>query len=264
MGMHSTEKGEAGWSMYCRLIEGIPPGIEIEECLVGLHWTLVRSVGVGIAMTPPEGVRHMEQAGTLRGRKVRDLAKLMKSWNLIEAAIGVAAVNSYYNSPGVYSETWGIDLHDQSGLNAFEYYRDRIEGKKVAVIGHFPGLEGLSKCCDLSILERRPHSGDFPDPACEYLIPQQDAVFMIGTTLINKTMPRLLMLSTGRMSVVVGPTTPLTPVLFKYGATALAGSVVIDEKSVWRHVAEGADRSIFSNGTRMVKAEPAMVRVPES
>lgn len=260
MGLHFARRKGSPWSLFDRLIEGIPQEIEVEDCLVGLHWIMVRSKGVGIAMTPPEGSRHIEGAGTFRGRKVRDLAGLMRSWSIMEAAIGAAAANSYYNAPEVLAETWDIDIHNQPELNAFEYYQKRLEGKKVAVIGHFPGLEGLAEACELSILERRPQKGDFPDPACEYLLPRQDAVFMTGTALINKTMPRLLELAAGGMSVVVGPTTPITPLLFAFGATALAGSVVIDEKNAWRHVAEGGDRSIFSHGTRMIKAEPAMAR----
>ena len=34
-----------------------------------------------------------------------------------------------------------------------------------------------------------------PDPACEYILSEQDVVIMTATTLINKTMPRLLALS---------------------------------------------------------------------
>ncbi|MEN6473015.1 MAG: DUF364 domain-containing protein, partial [Syntrophaceae bacterium] len=102
--------------------------------------------------------------------------------------------------------------------------------------------------------------GDLPDPAAEYILPLQDAVFITATTLINKTLPRLIELSRESFVVLVGPSTPLTPVLFDYGVKALAGTVVVDEAKVWRHVAEGGERSVFSHGARMVKCEPGMLR----
>ena len=33
---------------------------------------------------------------------------------------------------------------------------------------------------------------DFLDSACEYILPEQDFVFITGMTLTNKTLPRLL------------------------------------------------------------------------
>ncbi len=248
------------WQLYDRLIDGIPQDSEVQDCLVGMRWILVRSDnGVGMSLTSPDGKQRLDGSGTFRGRKTRELATLIKSWNTMEAAIGVAAVNSYYNAPGVFARSWDTDLNDQPEANAFEHYKDRLTGKKVAVVGHFPGLEDLAAACELSILERRPRDNDFPDPACEYIFPQQDAVFITGTTLINKTLPRLLELSSGRISVVVGPSTPLTPLLFEYGASALAGTVVMDGERAWRFVAEGGDRRVFAHGVRMVKVDPGMV-----
>lgn len=248
------------WSLYEELIAGIPPESIVTDCLIGLRWTLVRSSGVGMALTPPEGERRLAWSGSLTGRPTRALAALATSWNPLEATLGVAALNSYYNAPEVFARTWEATLDDQPAGNAFEHYRDRLQGKKVAVIGHFPGLEDLAAHCELTILERRPQGGDLPDPAGEFILPQQDAVFITGTTLINKTMPRLLELAAGRFIVLVGPSTPLTPLLFAHGISALAGTVVTDEAAVWRHVAEGGDRTVFAHGACMVKAEPGMVR----
>ena len=72
---------------------------------------------------------------------------------------------------------------------------EEMEGKKVAVIGHFPGMEVGRRACGLTVLERNPQEGDLPDFAAEYVLPEQDYVFITGTALTNKTMPRLLELS---------------------------------------------------------------------
>lgn len=239
--------------IYRDLADGIPSDLVVEDVLVGLHWILVRSRGIGMAMTPGEGSRSHGLGPDLRGRSVRDLAGAALSWNFLEAAIGIAAMNSWYNAPATLEETWRPGVSRAGDVNLFEAWEDRLAGRKVAVIGHFPGLESLAGRCELSILERRPQRGDFPDPACEYLLPGQDAVLATGTTLMNKTLPRLLALSRGAEFALAGPTTPLSPRLLAHGVAQLAGSVVMAETEVWRHVAQGGERSVFRHGTRMVR-----------
>jgi uncharacterized protein (DUF4213/DUF364 family) len=137
---------------------------------------------------------------------------------------------------------------------------DELRGKRVAVVGHFLNLERLTSICELSILERVPGPGDIPDPACEYILPSQDVVVMTATTLINKTMPRLLALSRGARIVVAGPSTPLHPLMFEHGVDLLGGLIVHEEPSLWRAVAEGGREALFTQGGHMVKVvrEPVL------
>jgi uncharacterized protein (DUF4213/DUF364 family) len=92
-----------------------------------------------------------------------------------------------------------------------------------------------------------------PDPACEYVLPEQDFVFITATTLTNKTMPRLLQLSRKASVFLVGPSTPFAPLLFNHGIDTLAGTVVLNPESVWAAAQEGAARSVFNHGAQMVK-----------
>jgi hypothetical protein len=114
--------------------------------------------------------------------------------------------------------------------------------------------------CRLSILERNPLEGDYPDPACEYILEDQDFLFITGVTLINKTLPRLMELGRNARMVLVGPSVPLTQLWFNKGIASLAGTSVIDADRVWRHVAQGGDRSIFKQGAHMVKLYPVDVQ----
>lgn len=240
------------WDLYDRLIEGVPEDLKILRCQVGLHWVLVESAGTGMAMSPSSGTpRH--SIGKIAGRPVREIAKFAKSWNFLEAAIGMAAMNSWYNAASTLAKNWKGLPEAGGGRNLFEEWEGRLSGRKVAVIGHFPGLERLGKLCELSILERVPQPGDFPDPSCEYLLPSQDAVIATGTTLINKTFPRLLSLSGNAEFALTGPTTPLAPALLEAGASCLGGSLVTLPEEVWEKVAEGGDRSSFCHGTRMLQ-----------
>jgi hypothetical protein len=64
-------------------------------------------------------------------------------------------------------------------------------------------------------------------------------VGITGTALINHTLEPLLELCRGAFVTLIGPTTPLTPLLFNYGIDAISGSLVVDEASVLQHVSQG-------------------------
>jgi uncharacterized protein (DUF4213/DUF364 family) len=240
------------WEIYDRLIEAVPPDSVVSRCVCGLHWFLVRSEGLGAAMTPREGEASVAGSGTLAGMKTRDLAARVKSWNWHEAALGLAAINSALNAPAVL-ERIGLQAEQQPDQDVFTYLMDEFRGKKVTVIGHFRNLEKVAAACDLTILERRPQNGDLPDPACEWILPQQDIVVMTATTLINKTLPRLLELSRGARVVLAGPSTPLTPLLFPFGIDVLGGLAISQEDRIWQAVQEGGQHEIFNHGSRMTR-----------
>jgi uncharacterized protein (DUF4213/DUF364 family) len=248
------------WELYDQLIALIPEDLVVQDALVGLHWTLVRSAGVGMAMTPPDGFRLLPSGGGFKGRKLRELAGLAKSWHPLEAALGVAAINSYVNAPSTIGKQWKIQPQTQANQSVFITMKSELAGKKVTVVGHFPDLDELASVCRLSILERNPQEGDFPDPACEYILEDQDYLFMTGVTLINKTLPRLVELGHNARIVLVGPSVPLTPLWFSKGVASLAGTTVIDAEGVWRHVAQAGDKSVFEKGAHKIKLYPADAR----
>jgi hypothetical protein len=241
------------WELYDELIAAVPDGAVVSECLAGLSWFLVRSVGTGVAMRPGEIDGPVRNAGRISGMKVRELAGWIKSWNWYEAALGLAAINSALNATSALPGNCGTCLDETKTQDVFTCLREELRGKRVAVVGHFMNLEQLAPICELTILERRPQPGDRPDPACEYILGEQDVVIMTATTLINKTMPRLLALSRNARVVVAGPSTPLHPLMFAHGIDLLGGLVVDDAPSVWRAVAEGGREVLFTAGGRMVK-----------
>lgn len=244
------------WEIYDELIESVPNDLKVSDCCVGLNWILVKSKTTGVTMTPKEGFGMIRLAGDVVGMSVRELAGYIKSWNNFEAAVALAAINSVLNTEEQVMRMTGCPVSSHDQTNAFTYYSEQLSGKKVAVIGRFPDLDQLQQICELSVIERRPGPDDLPDPACEYILPQQDFVFITGTTLINKTLPRLLQLASRSSRVIlVGPSTPLTPRLFAYGIATLAGSVITDARA-WPFVQQGGGgMAIFEHGCQMVKAE---------
>jgi uncharacterized protein (DUF4213/DUF364 family) len=217
------------WEIYDTLIDGIPDSITVKDFAEGKHWMTVLSSegGLGLAMRIDVATLHLQHERNYAGMPLKRLAEYAKSWNFIEAGFGVAAINAWYNYEK-RAEALGIEMPDESRKNeAFEKYRDQVKGKKVAVVGHFPFLENLLRpVCELVILERRPQEGDHPDSACEFVLPEQDYVFITGATMVNKTLPRLLALSKKAWTVLVGPSVPLSPQIFDYGVDDLSGFVV--------------------------------------
>ena len=240
------------WRLYDELIEAVPQTSTVSDIMVGRNWVVVRSDGIGLAMAPPESGGSRQYSGSPRGQKTRDVAQWVKSWNFTEAAIGLAAINSAVNHPQAVERRFGSVPAQSPSEDLFDFIRPQVAGRKVTVVGHFPDLERLSATCCLSILERRPRDGDYPDPACEYILRQQDVVIMTATTLINKTMPRLLELSQHAQIAVCGPSTPMVSALFEHGVTLMGGCVVEDETRLWQAVQEGLARDILSQGCRML------------
>ncbi|WP_434510371.1 Rossmann-like domain-containing protein [Desulfitobacterium sp. AusDCA] len=243
------------WALYDDLINSIPEDLTALECMLGVSWTLVRSErGIGIAKTI-KGGKKGSGLDNVTGMPLKRLAGYAKSWNMLEASLGQAALNSAFNHPSEVLTITGKPVNsssDSEGANAFKLLEPEIYGKKVAVIGHFPEVELLQEKCELSILERDPQGKDYPDPACEYLLPEQDFVFITGTAFTNKTMPRLLELAQKAKVILVGPSVPISNLLFKYGVDYLASFVVLDPKLIWEAGQIGKKMDILKQGGQMV------------
>ena len=235
--------------IYDRLIENIDEDILIEEHIEGVYWTAIRTKdGLGLAKRFDEESRPRTIEGSLVGRKLKEVAELSKSFNLREASSGMAAINAYYNTR---SNGDRLGLTESTG-DAFQVYKKEIVGKKVVVVGHFPFIEKeLEGICDLKILERFPQEGDYPDSACEYLIPECDYLFMTYCTLVNKTFPRLYELGKDSKIVMVGPSTPMAEFLLEEGVFDLSGFIPLDIDKCIGAIRKPECGGLFSSGNRV-------------
>lgn len=247
------------WELYDRLIAGIPKDILVEDYMAGCAWSLVKAGGEsGVALTVRQRAGESHDDLPLIGQPLYKVAELVKSWNFIEASLGMAAINAWYNAPRRVAEL-GLLTPDADGNDsgdAFRIFGPAVQGKKVAVIGHFPYLEKkLASLCTLSILERDPQKGDYPDSACEYILPEQDYAFITGMTLTNKTLPRLLELCPHTKVSVVGPSVPLSDILFDYGVDCISGFSATDPLKTAEALRRGVKQGIFKGG-QMVNYYP--------
>jgi hypothetical protein len=87
------------------------------------------------------------------GRPVAEVAGLVTSWSLPDASLGVAALNSVYNGPGRVAGWLNKPVDAVRSEAAFDELLESMTGKKVAVIGHFPGMKKMAERCTLTVLE---------------------------------------------------------------------------------------------------------------
>jgi len=106
----------------------------------------------------------------------------------------------------------------------------RGKGRRVVIVGHFPFIPSVRRAVGhLDVLELDPGPGDLPPQAASDVLPRADVVAITGTSLLNKTFDGLIALCRPDAFVLMlGPTTPLSPVLFDYGVDLVAGTRVID------------------------------------
>ena len=211
------------FELYNALIDGISSSAVVSDTLMGECWTAVETENAfGMAMTTPVDTAPRMLSGEYSGIALRELAQAAKSWNLTEAGFGMAAVNAFYNTP-----------QRLEALHAYEpfenYCTDGLDlhGKHICVVGHLNMPRSVQEqAASVRILERSPRPGDYPDSACDWLIPQCDVVIMTASTLVNKTLPHLLELSKNAYTILAGPSCPMCPQLLDFGIDRLAGLVI--------------------------------------
>ena len=246
------------WELYDDLIKGIPENLTVDELVCGCRNSYVRSGnGSGMENYYLCDTRMPMFTKNLIGAPLREVAECVKSWNLVEASIGVAAINAYYNNPEVARKN-GVEFSDSKLVedrvfDPFIMSQNQVKGKKVTVLGHFPLLERLFEpICDLSIIEWEPEDGDYPITAYEYLLPESNYVYLTCRCVMDKTLPRVLELSKNAERItMVGPGTPLAPVLFDYGIKELSGFMIKDHARASRVISGAEKVVIYTTGQKV-------------
>ncbi len=215
----------------------------VADIRVGTHWTVVvaetpHGPRAGLASTQivhdlEHGRPAVRDAGKLIGRPASDLAGWLRAESLTERSIGFAALNALLE----------VDVAACVDRNAEELILQRGRGRKVAIIGHFPFVPRVREVAETCwVLELNPGPTDLPAARAPELLPQADVVAITGMALVNGTFEGLTALCRpDAYTLVLGATTPLTPLLFDYGMAAVSGTVVTDIPAVLSAVSQGAN-----------------------
>jgi uncharacterized protein len=220
------------------LIATLDPDAPVRDIRQGVFHTAVVTRNCGLAATlPRDALRQapplVREPGSLHRKSAEELAGMAHSPSILEAAVGMAAINSLLE----------VDEGSCRELNAAELIMQKGEGKKIAIVGHFPFVGRVrKKAKELWVIEKNPGEGDFEESRAASLIPEADVVALTGTSITNHSLEELLALCLPSAFVLMlGDTTPLSPVLFDHGLDALCGTRVADTGLVLSCVSQGAN-----------------------
>jgi hypothetical protein len=211
----------------------------LKDIRLGPFWTAVLTRNCGLASTPHAPDHHItdlpapvKDAGHLMEKSALGLARMARSESGLEAAIGMATINSLIE----IEEARCIDL------NAADLIEEQGRDKRVAIVGHFPFVKKLRETTkELWVIEKHPGETDLAESEAENIIPKANVVAITGSAFVNHTIEDLLTLCEPKAFVIVlGPSTPLSPILFDYGIDVISSTKVIEPETVLRHVSQGA------------------------
>jgi uncharacterized protein len=229
------------------IIASLPTApVPVRRVLIGIHWTAVCSQYCGLASTLTNEnlpYAHLAEVGNYDHFSAQELARLALSENHYECSIGMAAINS-------------LILPNPQGskeLNAYDWIFANCPDKDVAIVGHFPFVDKVRPLArNLWVLEKNPRPGDIPaEESAEYL-GKAHLIAITGSSIVNHSFSEVLSLCNPSATIMVlGPSTPLSPVLFKHGVSILSGAYVSDEEKALLTVEQGGSYSQLTGVKRV-------------
>lgn len=208
-------------------------GIITGRILVGANLTLVQGRYWGLSSTltqPSVHANYIDQPGDLEAKPVRDMICKLNSERMLEASLGLAALNSVLDLPG------GFEVAD-----AYSEIEKHAHNKNVAVVGHFPFVERLGKIArNCWVFERKLRDGDIPSEKMPEFVPSADVLVLTAQVIANNCFHDIMKLSPKSFKIMLGPSTPLSDVLFDFGIHVIGGVRVMDPELVYKLVAQGA------------------------
>lgn len=209
----------------------------VKDIRVGVSWTGVHGKYGGVAKTygiPVVHGNYTQDMGELTNKNTLELAEYAHSWNLVEASLGVAAINSMIKPRG------------KKDINAQDLILEEGKNKKITMVGKFPRIDEIrSVARELWVLESNPtllnpKEGIITESAAEYVFPGSDIIVITGSTLINKGLERYMELARREdaYTIILGPSTPMSDVLFDYGVDMLAGVEIVNPEAILHKISQ--------------------------
>lgn len=229
------------------------PEQQVRDVRIGLGYTAVQLAdgGVGVAYTfrneTASGCSVFKGKRPVAGRTTTEILKYLGAADVVEAAIGLAAANAMTNRPCTDCEQG--EILTMLGLRPDD---------RVGMVGYFgPLINPLEQIVrELLIFERDTSRAESVLPAEQAVerLPTCDIAVISSSALIVGALDSLLEATRHcREVVLVGPSTPLVPSIFRpLGVTLLCGVTVNDPNEVLQVVSEGGGMGFFGKHVQKV------------
>lgn len=227
------------------LVASVKENMAPMDVLVGLNLTAVETKNLGIASTVfdlKSPFIKIESAGKFKDLTTIQLVNKLKSVNPLEASLGLAALNST------------IDISENmQTINAYQIIEEKAAGNNVCVIGHFPFVERLKKISKkCRVFEKRPRPGDYTSEELFTALPDCKVLVITGQTIINGSIGKILNASEHTYKIMLGPSTPLSPVLLDYGIDVIGGTFIHDKRTVKKYITQAAHYRELTGVERLI------------
>jgi hypothetical protein len=139
-------------------------------------------------------------------------------------SVGLAALNAGTTLPSSDIET---------GIGAAEIIAEKGAGQDVVIVGDFPFIDALRPVVrNLHVLELRDTVNKTPSDQWDTILESCQVAAITSTSLLTRYMAFFLEHTHKAYTILLGPSTPLSSVFYRWGVSALAGSRVRNPKEV--------------------------------
>jgi len=206
--------------------EGLDGELVLEDLSIFLNWIVTKSrryalanyfLGMPGLELGPSGDTYLKD---LIGRPVkRVIREMFDTRENLRVSTGMSCLNSALPVP-----------EDAFDGNAIDPFLDRADQLRTCFIGHFPAADQWrEQNYPVNVIELFPQPGDIHWDHSHEALAKADLVFITGLTLVNGTFPEVIRRTpNARYRVLMGPTVPLSPVLFDYGVHLIGSTLILD------------------------------------
>lgn len=246
------------WELYDILLEGMNETETAEDFLIGPRWAAVLSSSgsTGIAPVIVEKYDRFDFSyQPSAGMPLMEMASGIRSWNYMESALALAAVNAFYNNPERMEEaaSEGMPIRQLPGgrraRKAFRTFCEEqtAEGKTILAEPVYTSDEIADMPGRIEVLRKDTEFRDYYLTAYRERIPEADRLVISGKTLVNKTAEPMMKhaLNCGTDVLLFGPDVPLCPALKQTGIQGIWGFIAEKNESLMQLARVNMQRDQF-------------------
>ncbi len=228
----------------------------IEEIYLFHHWVVIKSGRYEMSTRFSPGLDTTEDTqntwlGDLIGQNTAKIAKeYLASTDVLSIAVGMACYKCIIPEITDYFEN-----------SAMDHFSEQIKTMPSCFIGHFHDAAKLREDgYPVNIIELKPREGDIHWDDSHEILYKATLVFMTGLTLVNNTFGEVIKRTPyAKHRIIMGPTVPLTPALFRLGLDWLGTSRIVGVKKTLQYFGMGGGSVMYAPHGALQKVNIGMM-----